>query len=584
MEESAEYDLEDFMRSLSKAGRQVTLNYLRNFSGFNHDNRDIALTYSSFFSKIFIHPPELFKVYNFWLDYLNDVQHSWQVIASGKNFSESQNDLPRDKRFSSPEWTGNPWFSFLSQNYLQWKKMADKIINELDINTRAKKKLKFYNNHYLDVMSPSNYLLTNPEALKLMVETKGKSVWNGMNNFVNDLAKGRISQTDEGAFEVGRNLATTPGSVIYENELIQLIQYTSATENVLTVPVLIIPPWINKYYILDLDEKKSFICFLVQQGLTVFVISWKNPSRAQSKLSFDDYVEKGALKAIEVATEISGSERINTIGYCLGGTLLGVASAILGARGEASPVNSTTFLAAMIDFTEIGPLGDVIDSAMVKKLERGELLKGGLMPGHDMERAFNLIRANDLIWNYVVSNYLKGIKPPPFDVLYWTNDNTNLPAGMYIYYMKEMIFGNKLGRKNALRISNTPIDIGKISCPVFAIAFHEDHISPPQTAFTTTELVSGPVEFIYGGSGHVMGVINPPYKKKYGFRTGGELGFGFEKWVETAKENEGSWWSYWVEKLKAISGKEVEAPEKPGSEKYKVIEPAPGRYVKEKVH
>jgi polyhydroxyalkanoate synthase len=461
------------------------------------------------------------------------------------------------------------------------EQLALQIVDEIEMDDPDRRRLDFYTKQYAALLSPSNFLFTNPEALELAKETNGESLWKGFENFVSDIEKGRISQVDETAFEVGKNLATTPGSVIYENELIQLIQYTPRTKNVQEIPLLIIPPWINKFYILDLKPEKSFVKYMVEQGFTVFIISWKNPSPGMGYLTFDDYVDKGSLKAIEMAKDISGAEKINVLGYCLGGTLLGVAASILAAR-KSPIINTLTFLASMIDFSYIGPMGDVINGALVNKLERGELLKDGVMHGHDMERAFNLIRAKDLIWNYVVDNYLKGMPPSIFDVMYWTNDNTNLPASMYIYYMKEMIFKNKLVQKNSLHICNTPIDIGKIDVPVFIIGMESDYISPPQTVFVTSELVSGPVEFILGESGHVMGTINPPTKNKYGYYLNGKLGNGFDEWVKTAKFHQGSWWTAWSERLKEKSGKQIPAPKFSGNKTYKMIEPAPGRYVKEK--
>ena len=364
--------------------------------------------------------------------------------------------------------------------------------------------------------------------------------------------------------------------------MIQLIQYTPTTKKVFETSLLIIPPWINKYYVLDLQPKNSFVKFLVESGITVFMISWRNPTAEMGKVTFDDYVTKGALSAIETANKISGSKKINTLGYCLGGTLLSVASSILATNKKENPINSATFLASMIDFSDIGPMGDIIDKALISKLERGELMHNGILNGADMETAFNLIRPNDLIWNYVVSSYLKGIKPTAFDVMYWTNDNTNLPAAMYVYYMRYMIFENKLSRKNALTINDTRIDIGKINVPVFVIGLREDSISPAVTAFTTTELVSGEVEFILGNSGHVMGAINPPSKKKYGYSLGGTLGKGFEEWKKTSQQFDGSWWTVWIERLTKLSGKEIAAPLKAGNETFKAIEPSPGRFVKEK--
>ncbi len=585
MFETVEFSYTNFINGLNNATNKIIHNYFDNFSGYNHDNRDIANAYSNFFSKIAINPSEINKIQNLYLEFLAEQQKVWEksLTTSSHNNSETiPTKRKEDKRFIAKEWSEYPYFNFIKQNYLLIEKFSKKIIEDVDFDNRAKKKLEFYNSQYLDMLSPANFLFTNPEALKLAKETNGKSLWDGFTNLIADIEKGRITQVDEQAFKVGENLATTAGAVVFENELIQLIQYSPSTPDIYEIPLLIIPPWINKYYILDLQPKNSFVKFFIDQGITVFIISWKNPNSSLGHLTFDDYVIEGALKAIDVSKEISSSKTINTLGYCLGGTLLSIAAAILSGDKKNNPIQSSTFLATMIDFSNIGPMGDVIDEALVKKLERGELLKGGLLHGHDMERAFNLIRPNDLIWNYAVNNYLKGLKPTAFDVIYWTNDNTNLPASMYKYYMRKMILENKLSRKNALLLSNTPIDISKINCPVFVVGMTEDYISPAETTFITTELVSGPVEFILGGSGHVMGVINPPSKNKYGYYLDGQLGKGFKEWKKTAQFNEGSWWTPWSTKLIKISGKKIQANEQLGNKNYKILEPAPGKYVLEK--
>jgi polyhydroxyalkanoate synthase len=587
MEEIKEFNFLNLFKRLTDANNKIIQNYFENFSAYHHDNRDIVLTYFDFFSKLAINPHEIFKIQNFCVDAFQQQLKIWNdtFIYSQDTKNPSVVDSQKsDPRFLAKEWTDYPYFNFLKQNYLLIEKLSKKIIDEVEIEEKTHKRLGFYNEQYLDALSPSNFLITNPEVLKLAFETKGNSLWDGFNNLVNDIEKGKITQSDESAFEIGKNLAISPGAVIYENDLIQLIQYSPSTKKVNEIPLLIVPPWINKFYILDLQPENSFVKFMVDKGITVYMISWRNPSPGMGDLTFDDYVKEGALKAIEVVQEISSVKKINVLGYCLGGTLLSVAVAILSNDKKSNPINTATFLASMIDFSYIGPMGDVINESLIKKLERGDLLKDGIMHGHDMERAFNLIRANDLVWKYVVNNYLKGLKPNAFDVLYWTNDNTNLPAKMYVYYMRNMIFENKLSRKNALTICNTPIDIGKIEFPVFVVGFSKDYISPAKTAFTTTELVSGPVEFILGESGHVMGAINAPSKNKYGYYLNGKLGGSFEDWKKTAKFFSGSWWTPWSERLLENSGKQISSPEKPGNEKYKIIEPAPGKYVKEKYH
>lgn len=579
----SEEDLDNpwqFMSAMMRAGQAITRNYMRNFSGYQHDARDIFLSWSGFMSKLAVSPSELFRVQDLWFSFLQKQCEHYSAGAgkAGEDKAQDQRTQHPDKRFSGEAWQRYPYFSMLKDNYLLFDQFISAVVNGADMSERQKRKLYFYTRHYLDLLSPSNFLLTNPEALELAADTGGKSLRSGFMNFVKDLEKGGITQTDETAFAVGKNLAVTPGAVVFRNDLFELIQYNASTEKAHEVPLLIVPPWINKYYILDLQPADSLVKFLVDQGFTVFMISWVNPSPGSGDLSFDDYVQRGALAAAGVVKEITGAEKVNAMGYCLGGTLLGVSAAIAETRKE-SVFNSLTFLAAMIDFSDIGPMGDVIDSALVNKLERGELLKDGLLAGGDMEKAFNLIRANDLVWHYAVNNYLKGKQPEPFDVLYWTNDNTNLPASMYLYYMRHMILENKLSRKNALRICNTPVDVGGISAPAFVIAFKEDHISPPATVFTTTELLSGPVEFILGESGHVMGVANPPSKKKYGHFINGAYGSGLEKWKDSAAYVSGTWWLTWSERLRKLSGRKVSVPAAPGSKKYRQIGAAPGEYV-----
>ena len=585
MQEIPNFSFSALLSNIIKMNQRVVNNYLKNFSGYHHDLRDIGHTYLDLVTKLCVKPSEMIKVSHFYMEYLKNQQAIWKNIFIEQKQNESSlgdSFVKEDKRFSDIEWTKHPYFNFLKENYLLLEKLSLQIIDEVEIDDKIRKKLEFYSEQYMALFSPSNYLFTNPEVLKLAIQTKGKSLWDGFNYLVQDLEKGKVTQTDYSAFELGKNLAITPGTIVYENDLMQLIQYKPSTNKVFEKPLLIIPPWINKYYVLDLQPKNSFVKFLVESGITVFMISWRNPKSEMGKVTFDDYVTKGALNAIETTNKICGSKKLNTLGYCLGGTLLSVACAILSTNQKENPVNSSSFLASMIDFADIGPMGDIIDKALISKLERGELMHNGILNGADMETAFNLIRPNDLIWNYVVSNYLKGIKPTAFDVMYWTNDNTNLPADMYVYYMRYMIFENKLSRKNALTINNTLIDIGKINIPVFVIGLKEDTISPAVTTFTTTELVSGPVEFILGGSGHVMGAINPPVKNKYGYQLNGTSGKGFEEWKRTAKHFEGSWWTAWLERLTKLSGKEIASPIKSGNENFNAIESAPGRYVKEK--
>jgi polyhydroxyalkanoate synthase len=335
---------------------------------------------------------------------------------------------------------------------------------------------------------------------------------------------------------------------------------------------------------MDMRPENSLVKFVVSEGITTFMVSWKSADVKLKDIIFDDYIEKGVFKAIEIAQEITKSKKVNTLGNCIGGTILGTALAILSSRKNTkdNPINSASFLGSMVDFSDIGPISDLVSPDLVIKLEKSDLVQQGFLKGDAMEAGFNIVRSNDLIWNCVINNYLKGKPAPPFDLLYWTNDNTNVPAKMFLYYLRSMILENKLSRKNALRICNTQIDFGKIEVPVFAIGFTEDHIAPPQSVFITTELVSGNVEFILGGAGHVMGVTNAPSKNKYGYSVNGKLHNGYEHWKTTAKKYEGSWWTYWSQSLAKLSGKQIVATKKLGSAKYKVLEAAPGKYLKEK--
>ena len=594
MENQQNNAMADMAATFSKIGEQLMQDYMKSVAaGVKNDGlKDVFETYSEFTSQLIENPASNSKVQDLFKTFVSNQHELWKRILDRqlgltKTYEPIIKPADTDKRFKAPEWDQAPYyFDFIKQNYLLVSKLMTEVVTVVDMPTSSKKKLAFYTQQYLDALAPSNFAITNPEVLKLAQETNGASLIDGFKNFLTDFEKGGITQTDMSAFTPGKNLAITPGEVVFENELMQLIQYKSTTPQVYEKPLLVIPPWINKYYILDLRPENSFVKYVVDQGFTTFLISWKNPTTegGAAEITFDHYVEKAAIKAIEIIQSITGATKVNTVGYCLGGTLLGASLAVLGkTKSKAeSPINTATFLAAMIDFSDVGPMGDIIDEKLVKTLEEGDIVKNGIMSGHDMEYAFNFIRANDLVWSFVVNSYLKGKAPAPFDVMYWTNDSTNLPAKMYLFYLRHMVFENKLSRKNALRICNTPIDIGKIDVPTFVIGLVEDHIAPAITAFTTTELVSGPVEFILGESGHVMGVVNPPTKKKYGYYVDGELEHGFQHWKDTAKYTKDSWWTIWTDKLGKKSGKLVPAPKKIGNAEFKAIEPAPGRYVLEK--
>ncbi|MCB1521987.1 MAG: class I poly(R)-hydroxyalkanoic acid synthase [Hyphomicrobiaceae bacterium] len=488
-----------------------------------------------------------------------------------------------DNRFKDPEWSHNPYFDFWKQAYLVTTHWAENVLDKTDgIDERTKQKIDFYFRQVSSALSPSNFPMTNPEVVRETFQTNARNLVQGMTHFVEDMEKSsdllKISQTDIGAFEVGRNLAVTPGKVVYQNDIIQLIQYTPTTDKVREVPLLVVPPWINKFYILDLTPPKSYIKFAVDQGFTVFVISWVNPDQRLAHKSFEDYMKEGVLAAIDAVRRETGVPKCNALGYCVGGTLLATTLAYLAARGE-QPVISATFLTTQVDFTKAGDLLIFIDDAQLKSLEE-MMAERGFLDGSRMANVFNMMRPRDLIWPYVVNNYLLGKKPFPFDLLYWNQDSTRMPAANHNFYLREFYHENRLA-KGDLKISGTPLDLRKVRIPVYELATKEDHIAPAKSVFIGSRLFSGPVEFVLAGSGHIAGVVNPPDKVKYQYWTAPKAAAEtLEEWMSMARETPGSWWPHWSEWLARQSGAWT-LPREPG-EKLGVIEAAPGSYVKAK--
>jgi polyhydroxyalkanoate synthase len=430
-----------------------------------------------------------------------------------------------------------------------------------------------------DAMAPSNFAATNPEFIKLALETKGQSITDGINNLIKDFEKGRISMTDESVFEVGKNIATTEGAVVYENELMQLIQYSPLTPKVGTRPLVVVPPCINKFYIMDLQPDNSLIRFMVDQGNTVFLVSWRNPSEAHGQVGWDDYLEHGPITALHIAQEITKVKQVNALGFCVGGTILTSALAVLKERGE-DPVASLTLLTTLLDFSDTGEIGLFIDEQGVTARE-GTIGKGGLLPARDLANTFSFLRANDLVWNYVTGNYLKGEKPKAFDLLYWNSDSTNLPGPFACWYMRNMYLENNLRVPGKLAMCGANVDLGKLDMPVYLLATREDHIVPWQSAFQSTRILGGKIRFVLGASGHIAGVINPVSKNKRSYWVNEDVKTEAEGWLTAAEEKKGSWWADWADWLKPLSG-EQRAPRNPGNANYKPIEPAPGRYVRER--
>jgi polyhydroxyalkanoate synthase subunit PhaC len=485
---------------------------------------------------------------------------------------------PRDKRFRDEAWEEQPFFNLLKQSYLANAKFLRDFVDQADVDERTKMQLRFYARQYADAMSPANFPATNPEVIKKAIETRSESIAAGMRNLMEDIQKGRITRVDESAFEVGRDLAVTPGAVVYENELIQLIQYTPTTGTIERMPLLMVPPCINKFYILDLQPGNSLVEWAVAQGHRVFLISWRSANPDLSRLTWDDYVEKGIFKAMEVVGEITGEPKLHMLGFCVGGTLLGSAAGVLAARGDTR-INSLTFLTTMLDFRETGDIGLLIDENYVTARE-AMIGRGGILPGKELAFTFGTLRANDLIWPYVINNYMKGESHDTFDLLYWDSDSVNLPGPMYCWYTRNTYLENKLKEPGGTVQCGTPVDLSKVTAPAFVLASKEDHIVPWRSAYQTTKLLGGDVRFVLGASGHVAGVINPPSKNKRShWKNEGSV--EAEAWFDSAEEHPGSWWPDWNSWLKKHGSGTIPAPEM-GSEKYPVIEPAPGRYVKEK--
>ncbi|MDH4394951.1 MAG: class I poly(R)-hydroxyalkanoic acid synthase [Limnobacter sp.] len=486
-----------------------------------------------------------------------------------------------DKRFSSKDWHDHGPYEMTAALYALNAKYTRKVLQLIPQDVRERKQVEYAVEQMVSAMSPSNFFATNPEAQKKLLETKGESLKSAMENLMADIQKGKISQTDEDAFEVGKNVATTPGNVVFENQYFQLIQYTPTTETVGQIPILFVPPCINKYYILDLQPNNSLVAYVVSQGHTLFLVSWKNPQAEDAHFTWDGYVEEGVITAIRNVREISKQPKINTLGFCVGGTLLATALTTLAGRGE-DWINSVTFLTTLLEFTDTGALGVFVTEEQVKAREES-IGQGGLMPGKDLAGAFSSLRPTDLIWNYVVNNYLKGEKPPAFDLLYWNGDSTNLPGPMFVWYLRNTYLENRLATPGDATVCGQPVDLGLVEAPVYCLATREDHIVPWTSAYQTSHLVNGDVRFVLGASGHIAGVINPAEKNKRNFWVS-ESGLpeSPDDWFAKAKEVPGSWWNDWSLWLEDKKGKEVKAPAKPGNAKYKAIEPAPGRYVKQK--
>jgi polyhydroxyalkanoate synthase len=489
---------------------------------------------------------------------------------------------PRDKRFIDPEWSSNQFFDFLKQAYLLTVQFSERLVKEAEgLDPLTRQKADFYVRQVVNAIAPSNFVFTNPELLRDTLASKGENLARGMHLLAEDIQAGggdlRIRQTDTSYFEVGRNLASTPGKVVFENELMQLIQYSPTTETVLEVPMLIVPPWINKFYVLDLTPEKSFVKWCVDRGLTVFVISWVNPDAHLAKKTFEHYMREGPLAALDAVKQATGESKMHAIGYCVGGTLLAVTLAHMAAANDRRILSATLF-ASQVDFTYSGDLKIFADEEQIKALEK-QMAERGYLDSSKMANTFNLMRSNDLIWPYIINNYFKGKTPPPFDLLYWNADATRMPAANHSFYLRNCYLKNKLARGEMV-IAGKMLDLKKVKVPIYNLGTREDHIAPAKSVFYGSHYFGGPVKFVLAGSGHIAGVINPPEKQKYQYWTGSKpSGADLDKWRAKATEHAGSWWPDWLAWLKSHGDNEVPA-RTPGAGKLKPIEDAPGRYVK----
>jgi len=519
-----------------------------------------------------------------WQDYAKLWENTARRMA-GEEVEPAAAPEPGDRRFKDEAWSENPLYDHIKQSYLLASKFMLSTVRETEgLDAHTAHKVDFYTRQFVDALAPTNFAMTNPEVARRTVETGGENLVQGLSNMLEDLERGqgrlRVRMTDPEKFNLGENVAVTPGKVVFENDLMQLLQYAPATETVRRRPLLIVPPWINKYYILDLRPKNSFIQWAVDQGHTVFVISWMNPDERLAGKTMTDYLLEGPVAALEAVGKATGESSVNAIGYCLGGTLLAATLAYLKATSQRPSIESATFFTTMVDFAEPGELGVFIDEEQLALVEES-MQDTGYFDGTKMAEAFNLLRANDLIWSFVVNNYLMGKDPFPFDLLYWNSDSTRMPRAMHSTYLRDMYQNNRLREPGGITLDGVPIDLSTIDVPVYILSTREDHIAPWKSTYAATRLYRGPVRFVLAMSGHIAGVVNPPFANKYGHFTG-DLADTPDEWLEAATAHEGSWWPDWDAWVSEHDGGEAPARE-PGAGALPAIEDAPGRYVKVRI-
>ncbi len=551
--------------------------------GENSDMMGIGQAFLELSASLMKNPEKLIEIQTrAWTAHTNLWINSTRAML-GEESSQTGKNEKGDRRFKHTAWDEHPFFSFIKQSYLITADAILSAISDADgLDENSARKAQFYTRQFVDAMSPSNFLLTNPEVLEATLESKGENLLKGMQNFIDDFdaeaGQLRIKMTDEQAFELGRNIALTPGKVVFQNDLLQLLQFSPSTAQCFRAPLLIIPPWINKYYVLDLQPQNSLIKWLVDQGHTVFVISWVNPDAKLAHKDFEHYVTEGAIAAIDAVEQASAESRINLVGYCIGGTLLAATLAYMRARGDTRAV-SATFFVSLIDFSIPGDLGVFIDEKQLENLEK-TMYERGYHDGKEMAATFNMLRSNDLIWSFYVRNYLLGKDPFPFDLLYWNADSTRLPARMHSTYLRTMYLNNTFKEPGSLSVAGIPIDVSSVQAPAYFISTEDDHIAPWEGTYLGARLLSGPVKFVLGKSGHIAGIINPPAAKKYGYYTGPDVGVPSAEWYDNAELHLGSWWPDWQAWLEQYAGDRIPARH-PGSGSHAVIEDAPGSYVKQ---
>jgi polyhydroxyalkanoate synthase len=557
----------------------------KSYEGMNLDPFNLKKVYSDWLTALSSDPQKIIQAnLEFWQKSFMLSQQA-MLAMMGQKTEPVISPEKADKRFSHGDWVEKPAFDMLKQTYLltsQWMRNLVTDVEGLDQHTAER--VKFFTERMLDAMSPTNFAMTNPAVLEKIKETNGANLVHGLKNMLEDLEAGkgelRIRMTDTSAFKLGENVAATPGKVVFQNRMFQLIQYTPSTEKVQKRPLLVVPPWINKFYIMDLQPKNSLLKWLVDQGHTVYVMSWVNPDETYANTGFEEYITDGIIRALDAIEYDTGESQVNTIGYCIGGTLLTSTMAYLKGIGDKR-IASATFFTTMIDFSNPGELGLFIDEDQVKGLE-AKMNEKGFLEGSNMAGTFNLLRANDLIWSFYVNNYLLGNDPRPFDLLYWNSDSTRMPAKMHSWYLRNLYMQNQLCKPKALSVEGVPLDITSIDTPVCFISAIEDHIAPWTSTYSGAKFFSGDVTFILGGSGHIAGIINPPNAKKYGYRIGDNSAADSKTWLENHAVNEGSWWPAWDTWVKALDNAQVPA-RVPGASKLKALEDAPGTYVKSRI-